>query len=397
MAATTAPPSYAEILERAEGLRPLLASQTARSEADRRVTDESMAAMTEAGMFRLLAPSLYGGYESSLRAQVHTAAIVARGCPAASWLQMVLGAHTWVLGSFPEACQDEVFGQGPGADALIAGTLSSQGSARQVEGGWSVNGRWQFCSGVDHAHWLLVGTLQLDTPDGKPMSLHAVLPRGDAVVDDTWFTLGMRGTGSKDLVLEDVFVPAHRTMPTGTLFDGRSPHADRHPTNLYKAPVISSLALQAGGTILGMARNLYDAFVERTRTRPEIYTGRRKADSAGTQRRIAEAQAELTSAELLLGRTCDGFDALAAAGRPATVEERAELKWGATYPAELCRRAVERLYAAAGAHAIYDDAELQRHFRDVNTVVHHAAIDLDSTAEMYGRVALGLSPGTPIV
>src|SRR5690606_4260045 len=108
--------------------------------------------------------------------------------------------------------------------------------------------------------------------DGRPRSLHAVLPLGDAVVDDTWYTLGMRGTGSKDLVLDGVFVPDHRTMPTGTLFDGRSPHADRHATNLYKAPVISSLAVQAGGTVLGMARRTYDAFVERTRTRQEVYT-----------------------------------------------------------------------------------------------------------------------------
>lgn len=387
-------PSYAEALERAEAVQPFLAGQTGRSEAMRRVTDESIAAMTEAGMFRLLSPASYGGWELSLRSQVATAAIVARGCPATSWLQMVLGAHTWVLGSFPEACQDEVFGPDP--DVLIAGTLSSQGTARPVEGGWLVSGRWQFCSGVDHAHWLLVGAQQLDTPDGKPRSLHAVLPVADATVDDTWHTLGMRGTGSKDLVLEDAFVPEHRTMPTGTLFDGRSPHADRHATNLYKAPVISSLAVQAGGTILGMSRSVYDAFVERTRARREVYTAGRKADSAGTQRRIAEAHAELTSAELLLHRTCDGFEALAETGRPATLEERAELKWGATYPSELCRRAVERLYAAAGAHAIYDDAPLQRMFRDVNTVVHHAAIDLDSTAEMYGRVTLGLAPGTPI-
>ncbi|MPY94677.1 MAG: hypothetical protein GEV08_16930 [Acidimicrobiia bacterium] len=388
-------PAYAEILERAERLRPLLAGQTAASEAARRVTDESITAMKEAGMFRLLSSRLYGGWETSLRAQATTAAIVAQGCAATSWLQMVLGAHTWVLGSFPPGCQDEVFGPSP--DVLIAGTLSSQGTARQVEGGWMVQGRWQFCSGVDHADWLLVGTLQRDTPDGKPRSLHVVLPLADALVDDTWFTLGMRATGSKDLVLEDVFVPEHRTMPTGTLFDGRSPHAARHETNLYKAPVISSLALQAGGTILGMARAAYDAIVERTRVRKEVYTAGRKADSAGTQRRVAEAHAELVSAELLLQRTCGGFEALAETGRPATLEERAELKWGATYPSELCRRAVERLYAASGAHAVYDDAPLQRMFRDINTVVHHAAIDLDSTAEMYGRVALGLPPGTPIL
>jgi alkylation response protein AidB-like acyl-CoA dehydrogenase len=181
------------------------------------------------------------------------------------------------------------------------------------------------------------------------------------------------------------------------LFEGRSPHAGMHATGLYRLPVLSGLALQLGGAVLGIARRSVELHVERARTRLEVYTKDPKAQSAGTQRRIAESSAELVSADLLLGRAADEFARIAAGGQPATVAERADLKWSAVYAAELCRRAMERIFAASGAHAVYDESPLQVLYRDLNTACHHAAVDFDGTAEMYGRLALGLPPGTSLV
>ena len=166
---------------------------------------------------------------------------------------------------------------------------------------------------------------------------------------------------------------------------------------MYRLPILSGLALQLGGAALGITRRALQVHVERTRTRLEVYTKNPKAQSVGAQSRIAEAAAELVAAELLLRRAADGFERIAARGEPATLPERAELKWHAAYAIELCRRATERIFAAAGAHAVYDDSRLQALFRDMNTACHHAAVDFDGTAEMFGRMTLGLPPATSLV
>lgn len=387
--------AHPEILAAAEAIVDQLAANAAASEAARRLAPESVEAMKAADLWRLLTPRRWGGLEADLRTQVAASSILTRGDPAAGWLHVVINAHAFVLGSFPQVCQEEVFGSDP--DARIPGTLAAQGKARAVDGGWLVSGRWQFCSGVDHGRWLLVGAIQEIEGVDAARGVHVVVPKTDVVVDDTWFTLGLRGTGSKDIVLTDVFVPTHRSMPTGPLFDGRSPHAASHSTNLYRLPVLASLTYMIGGPIIGLARQVLRLHVERTRLRTEVYTGRTKARSVGTQMRVAESSAEITAAELLLGKIGDGFDAIVAAGEPATLEQRAELEWLATYAAELCRRAAERIFAATGTHAVYDTSPLQATFRDMNTAARHAVVDFDSNAEMFGRIRLGLDPGTPIV
>jgi alkylation response protein AidB-like acyl-CoA dehydrogenase len=378
----------------ARGIAGVLEQHRPATEAARSVHPASIEALHRSGLSRLLAPRRWGGHEAPLRAQVRTCAVEAMACPATSWVQMVCGAHSFVLGGFPPACQEEVFGSDPGV--LIAGTLASQGEARRSGGGWVVTGRWQFCSGVDHSPWLLVGAGHREAGPEDPANVHVVVPTADVEVDDTWFTLGMRGTGSKDVVLDAVFVPEHRTMSTGRLFAGRSPHGGEQATGLYVHPVLPSLATQLAGSILGMAQRMVELFVERTRVRPDVYTGGQKAHSAALQRRLAEAMAEITSAELLVERSCDTFDELSATRQPADVELRARLRWQAAYAVELCRRAAERLFVGSGAHAAYDDSPLQQAYRDIAMATRHAAVDVDGAAEVQGRLALGLDPGSPL-
>jgi alkylation response protein AidB-like acyl-CoA dehydrogenase len=375
------------------------------SEAARRVAPEAVEAMTDAGIWRILRPERYGGFEAGLRAQLDTSTVMARAYPAAGWVQLVLGAHIWVLGAFPSDCQDEVFGEDP--DVRIPGALAAQGRATAVAGGWRLDGRWQFCSGVDLGDWLLLGCIADRLPDvgdgvaagagGRGGLAHVVVPKAEVVVDDTWFTLGLRGTGSKDVVADGAFVPPHRIMATRTLFDGLSPHGATHASGLYRMPVLSSLSIQMGGPTVGMAERALDLHVERTRARTEVYTGKGKAQGAGAQARIALSEADVTCAALLARQAADTFDTIARSGSPATQEQRAEMKWHASYVVELCRRAADRVFAGAGAHAVYDDSLLQATYRDLTTASHHAAVDLDSTAEMYGRVALGLDPASPLL
>jgi len=287
---------------------------------------------------------------------------------------------------FPEAAQDDVFGDG--RDGLVAGTLSSQGTASAVDGGFRVEGRWQFCSGVDHAHWVILGCV--DAATHGPL-VHVVVPRVALEVDDTWHVMGLQGTGSKDVVAHNLFVPAHHTIDTRVLFRGASPHAANHPTNMYRLSAEAMLSVSVATAVLGCAKFALGQFIDRTRERRVILTGARKAEHGPTQVRLAEAAAEIHSADLLIHDVLAEFDRLVTTGEHFDGHHRVRAKWQAAYSAELCRRAVTRMFSGSGAHAVYAPSALQAAFRNVNVGAQHASIDFDSSAELYARSRLGFS------
>src|SRR5882672_716516 len=204
-----------EIMRRVAAISPRLAAHARECDAARQLVPESMATLVDAGMFRIPQPARTGGYELPLRILADAVTALSEACPSAGWVLMVMGAHHWCMGSFPEAAQDEVFGNG--RNGLVAGTLSWQGDATPVDNGYRINGRWQFGSGVDQSEWIMLGCADPETHGPR---VHVVIPRAEIEVDDTWHVLGLQGTGSKDLVLHDVFVPAHRTIDTRVMFGG---------------------------------------------------------------------------------------------------------------------------------------------------------------------------------
>jgi len=374
---------HEEVMRRVAALSPGLAANARACDQARQVVPESMRAMIAAGMFRIPQPARVGGYELAFRTLSDAVTRLSQACPSCGWVLMVMGAHHWCMGSFPEAAQDEVFGEG--RDGLVAGTLSWQGTAAAVEGGYRVDGRWQFASGVDHAQWVMAGCADAKT---HGPGVHVVIPRAEIEVDDTWHVMGLRGTGSKDLVARNLFVPAHRAIDSRILFGGMSPHARNHATQLYRLSAEAILSLSVTTAILGSANYALDRFIERTRERKVILTGARKAEHTPTQIRLAEAAAEVRCADLLVHDALNEFDSLMTAGAGQTFESRARIKWQAAYAAELCRRAVARMFSGSGAHAVYDPSALQVAFRNINVGAQHASIDFDTSAELYGRMRL---------
>lgn len=376
---------YDEIMRRVETIAPRLADNAQRCEQMRRVVPESIALMAQAGLFRILQPSRVHGYEMDFRTFADAATRVSEFCPSSGWVLTVISTHHWCLGAFSEAAQDEIFGEGQ--DNLIAGTLSWQGVAIPVDGGFRVEGRWQFGSGIDNAQWVMLGCAD---PATRGPGVHVVVPRSEIEIDDTWHVLGMRGTGSKDLVANGVFVPAHRTIDTRKFFLGQSPYIRNHPTNLYYLPAEAILGVLAPTALLGSAKFALRNFIEHTQQRRVIITGARKAEYAPTQIRLAEAGAEIKAADLLMHeglRECGEI----LESTTSTVEQRARLKWQGAYASELCRRAVGRLFAGSGAHAIYEGHPLQVAFRNINVGCQHASFDFENSAEQYGRIMLGVS------
>ncbi|MCP4615695.1 MAG: hypothetical protein GY844_04595 [Bradyrhizobium sp.] len=362
---------------------PRLAATTHESDRLRRLSDDAANALRESGLARMITPKQFGGFELSPSAHIRACADIANVCSSASWVLMVCVAHDYIIGRFPEECQREVY-EGD-ADNLVAGSLAPQGTIDRVEGGWRFTGRWQFGSGCDHSPWFILGARAANPGPDDYIIHHVMVPRADVFLDDTWHTLGMRGTGSKDLVVTNAFVPEHRVMPTTPTFLGLSPHA-KAPT--YRLSVYSGLPAMLSGSVLGMAEAGLKAFVDATSTRTTAY-GVAKGKSPIMQKRVAESAAEVAAARRLLEDMCDRFDKLMAIDQaPMSAQDRIQMRWDAAYVVELSRRAIERLFAAAGAHGLYEGNAVYRAFRDINTACHHAVIDFDTVSGLMGQFQL---------
>ena len=296
---------------------------------------------------------------------------------------------------FPETAQDELKAADP--ETFIPGTLASQGKAQLVDGGVRVSGRWQFASGCDHARWGLFAAMQSDSTPEDPQHVHVIVPSTDYTIEDTWYSMGLRGTGSKDVIMDDVFVPGHRTMPTGELFEGVSEPARAHDSFVYQFPVLCSLTYLLTAPVLALTRRIYGEYLDMTVSRRDRYDGSFKAKKAPNQVRIAESWAEIQSAELLVQDITRIFDTALAKREPFDIDTRIEVKWRASYAIRLCRRAADRLFDAAGANSIYDRSALLPLVQSLHTASHHAAADFDNSATSFGSYKMGLGPGTWLV
>jgi len=358
----------------------------AESEASRKLSVRAVELLHQAGLTRIVSPAAYGGYQLPVRALVEAERIVAHGSTSASWVLMVCAAHTFIAGRMPRRGQDEIFGGDAGM--LIPGVPSLRGTCQRAKDGFILNGRWPYASGADHGDWVLVGCRGIrNEADESCPSLIVVMPKKDAVIDDTWFTLGMRGTGSKDIVLENAFIPEHYAVPMVEAQLGTVPGVD---IPLYRLPIRPSLATMLLGTIVGMAERGLQLFIDKTKGRRDVYTGAMKQDNPGIQRRVAEASVEIACAWALTQQNCDLLDQAMLRDPPMPTASRAQIRWNAAYATELCRRATNKLFEGAGAGAAHDSHVMQIFFRDMNTATHHAMLDFDTNVEIQGKSLLGV-------
>jgi alkylation response protein AidB-like acyl-CoA dehydrogenase len=278
---------------------------------------------------------------------------------------------------------------------LIPGVPSPRGTCQRTQAGYVLNGRWPYASGADHGDWVLIGCRGVRNEAGESCpSLIVVMPKADVVIDDTWFTLGMRGTGSKDVVLDNVAIPEHYAVPMAEAQLGTVPEVD---VPLYRLPIRPALATMLLGTIVGMAERSLRVFIEQTRARRDVYSGTMKVDNAGMQRRVAEASAEIACAWALTQQNCDLLDQAMRRDPPMPVAARAQARWNAAYATYLCRQASNRLFEGAGAGAAHDSHVMQGFFRDMNTATHHAMLDFDSNVEIQGKSLLGVELNEALV
>ncbi len=380
---------------RARELVPVWAERALAAERARRPADESIRELGESGVLALLVPRVFGGEEADLETFCEVVGTLGEGCTSTAWVAAFYIAHSWIAALFPEAAQRELFAQRPWiqAPAVLAAT---GGQARPEGDGFRLSGRWSWATGITHADWVFAGAQVLRSDATGEVRMFAV-PAEAVQVDDVWFTDGMRATGSNDVRIHDVWVPAHRTLDMRDLALATAPGSKLHPNPLYRLPFIPFLALVAALPAVGTVRAAVRGYQEQVRSRLVHLSSARQQDQAAVQMRLARVTQTAATAELLLRQVAIDLQALGRVQAVADAVDRGRLRMMATAAVGLCRDGVRLLSDSAGASTHLENHPLQRAARDLSTLASHVIFDADATAEVYGRVLLGLPPGTALL
>ena len=380
------------VISRVRDLLPVLRDRAQEAEDARVVPAESVKALAEAGFFQLLQPARFGGYEADPLTFYAAVRLIASACGSTGWVASVLGVHPWHVGLFPLQVQDEVWGNDPGT--RISSSYAPTGRAELVDGGHRLTGRWSFSSGCNHASWVLLGGIVLDG-DGKPVDFRTfLLPASDYTIDDVWDTVGLRGTGSNDVVVDGAFVPGYRSLSFTDVSRCRVPGQEANPAPLYRLPYGSVFSYSITTPIIGMATGAYDAHVEYQRRRVRAsYTGQKAADDPHAQVRVAQAAAEIDAAWLALERNMTELMAHARAGEKIPLPLRLRVRRDQVLGTGRAISAVDLLFENSGGRALAAGTAIQRFWRDAHAGRVHAINDPERALSMFGRGEFGLDMG----
>lgn len=381
---------YDEAMRLAREIVPLLRSRAQKCEEARVLLPENEKLLHETGLFRFHQPRRFGGMELPFIAVVDIVAELARGCPSTAWNVGNLGCHHWILGYYEPETQHEVWDENP--DALIASSIAlAAGRGRITKDGFVVSGNWPFSSGVDNSQWNMLAVTVYGEDGKTPVDWRLCLvPKTDYKIVDTWYAMGMVGTGSKDIEVRDVFVPERRALALARCRGGlEHPGAALNSGPLFRVPIVASAGHPLSATALGAAEGAYDSVVGSFKTRMGTYTGAKVGDFQAVQIKIAEARSLIDSATYLMRQSAVGFDQHAE--RNAVPDLETKLHWRAqnAFAVRQARQAVETLWSCYGANAIYTRDPLQRYMRDLQAMNQHFSFNFDIAGAAYGTVALG--------
>ncbi len=392
-----APPkgSIADYCARARKIVPELRDRAFETEELRRLPDETVQALHDNGIFRMLQPARIGGGELDYVALIDVVEELAKGDAAVAWNVANLSSHHWMLGMFPPAAQDLIWDEHP--DALIASSfIFPTGKAKRCDGGYSLTGRWPFSSGVDPSAWnMLAGIV---TPDDEAQSGEYrifLIPETDYEIIDTWFTTGLKGTGSNDVKAENIFVPEHMTLAVSNVAGGETPGSKSNTNALYALPVFALFPFVLTGCALGNAQACWDDFVENTRKSSSSYNQAKLSDFQSMQIKIAEAGAKIDAARRIMRGICVDAMEDARAGRIPDLLIKTRYRRDGAFSVQLCTEAVDLLFKASGAGGLFSTGHLQRQFREAHAINAHIAFSFDAAGSNNGRVELGMPSDNP--
>tara|TARA_R110002072_G_scaffold69143_2_gene167750 strand:- start:16432 stop:17625 length:1194 start_codon:yes stop_codon:yes gene_type:complete len=369
------------MLSRIQGLQTLLRDNADRARSERRVPAENIAALQEAGFFLALQPARWGGYELDPQDFFRLQMAIAECCMSTAWASGIVAVHAFQIALMDARAQNDVWGDD--IHTRVSSSYAPMGKVEAVDGGFRFSGRWGWSSGCDHCSWALLGGI---LPDGSYRTF--LVPRTDYRIEDTWYSMGLQGTGSNDIVVDDVFVPDYRTHKQSDGFEGTNPGVDEDSALLYRLPWAQLFIRVVSTPAIGAARDalsLYTALV-RGKASGDVT---KLAQDTGTQMRIAAARNTIEEMTTVLLANFDAMMAALRAGEPISLEDRILYRYQASLVIEKSIAVVDSLFSSAGGSSVFRGSAIQQRFLDIHTARAHVANNPTAFARNLGAVSLG--------
>ncbi len=382
------------VLDGVRDLLPTFRERADEAERLRVVPEASMKELEETGFFRMLQPRRFDGLECDPVDFFSAVRDIASACGSTGWVSSVLGVHPWQVALFADEAQEAVWGSD--TSARLSSSYAPTGKAVLTDGGFTLSGKWSFSSGCDHAQWVLLGGLVFNE-EGQVVDFRTfMVPRDDYQIVDVWNVVGLRGTGSNDIVVEETFVPEAFTLSmsdTGRCF---GPGQEQNSADLYKLPFHSIFTTTISTPIIGMALGAYTEHVEMQRKRVRAaYLGEKASLDPFAAVRIARASSEIDAAWALTMNNIRDEMALVSRGEQIPLALRLKVRRDQVLGTQRAIDAIDALFEASGGRALAEGTYLQRTWRDAHAGRVHAANDPERALQMYGAHEFGhkIDPG----
>ena len=378
-------PNQAELVARAEALLPGLHERARAAEENRRLSDETVREFRAAEFHKILQPRRFGGFELGFETAAEVIRTLATACGSSGWVTNLFIVHNWQIGLFPMQAQEEYWADGSDQVCSTA-SFATHSEMKEVDGGFRLSGRWKFSSGCDFAGWFII-------LKPSPTCMDWLLvPRSDLDIVDDWFVSGLSGTGSKDLILDDVFVPEHRRLPIMDLATGNTPGGKAHGIPLARLPFVLPAVWGIPPALVGMANGMAEAVRRTLIGKKALFSGELQAERVANQMKLTEALTDIHAAELIMRHRLTELMRWGEAGAPPSTLDALSSQRDASYVSRLMGKVANNLALMSGATSINLSNPIQRYQRDINAGVTHVSLVWEEAAENYGR-ALWELPG----
>lgn len=377
----------AELVQRARDLAPRIRERAPEVAILRKPHDDSIQELIDAGIVQMLVPKRWGGSEASLSAMREVVQIITEACPSTGWIAAFYIVHNIYVAKFPEQAQQELWGEK--GYVLLPAAAAPDMKATKVDGGWEISGRALWASGIMHADWAMISGMA----DGEMRSF--LVSVEDVEIQDNWHFTGMSGTGSNDYIVKNLFVPDHRSTAMGPIYGGTTEGSAHYANPLYSAPFFVLVYCTFAPVVTGVLKGVLGAYETTVERRIRNFSGVVVKEQQHAQVKLGEFKIITRAAEELAQSLLKNAEEILN-GRPFSVEERLKAKGQAAFLTKFCRDSGNEIMAAVGASSYHNDQDIQRMWRDLNTICSHAFCDWDATRELVGKHHFGVELNYPL-
>lgn len=368
------------------------AEQTAK---DRRLPQENIEAMRAAGSLKTIQSTRNGGMGLGIRTHLDVMSALGRGCGSTAWVAGVVQAHSWLISHFPAQGQDDVYGADP--DAVVSAVIGPRGRAVKTADGYRLTGVWPFASGSERSEWLLLGAVVVDE-SGQPVDEgDFMVPTSAVTFKDDWYVVGLTGTGSCTVTIDDYAIPAHRFVSLPSVIMGTSPGGALHDDWVQNCAAVPVLTIALCGGAIGVAQQALEDYPALIKGKAIAYSGAPTETNSVVHLRAAEAAMRIREGELLLYAVADAVDEAGRAGRDIPLLDRARMRVECAQAVRRLLEGVEILFRESGASGVRATSPLCRALADLQATNNHGLLKLETNLEMYGRLLVGQEPNTPLI